>query len=260
MSIIRTRKDTRFFAASNESFEDARLSWEARGLMGYLLSKPDGWEVSVIDLRKKGPAGDEKLRRMLAELRKYGYMNRIRITLPNGRFTWLSEIFESPSQNPNPLKDESFLRTTSYGRPTSGSVTSGLVPDIVSTDLTSTDSVIFKQNTAKIFQLYASDFGNITERMADTIKDTEQDYPQTWILEAMQIAVEANKQSWGYVKGILKRSREKGKSPKENAKTYESQDKKASRPTKSKGDVVVEAWLKRISGQNNQEIIDGNTE
>lgn len=74
----------------------------------------------------------------------------------------------------------------------------------------------------KIFQFYASDFGNLTERMADTIKDTEQDYPQAWILEAMQIAVEANKQSWGYVKGILKRSRETGKSPKDNARSFQS--------------------------------------
>ena len=221
MSIIRTRKDTRFFAASNESFEDARLSWEARGLMGYLLSKPDGWEVRMADLDKNGPAGSRKLKRMLAELRKCGYMNRIRIKLPDGTFTWTTEVFESPSQNPNPSTSGAFC--------TSALSTSAKPPDIVSTDLTSTDSDLFKQNTAKIFQLYASDFGNITERIADTIKDTEQEYPQQWVLEAMQIAVEANKQSWGYVKGILKRSREKNKSPKENAKTYESYEKKASK-------------------------------
>ena len=102
MTIIRVRKDARYFTASNEPFNDRRLSWEARGLMGYLLSKPDSWEVNMIDLSKNGPAGEHKLRRMLAELRSAGCMNRVRITLEKGKFDWLTEVYESPSQNPNP--------------------------------------------------------------------------------------------------------------------------------------------------------------
>lgn len=135
MTTIRVRKDANYFAASNEPFNDTQLSWEARGLMGYLLSKPDSWKISMIDLEKKGPAGNHKLRRMLAELRKAGYMNRIRITLENKRFDWITEVYESPSQNP----------TCRFS--TSGSSTSGKLPDIVSTDLLSTkEQVIFEAN------------------------------------------------------------------------------------------------------------------
>ena len=109
MTIIRVRKDARYFTASNEPFNDRRLSWEARGLMGYLLSKPDSWEVNMIDLSKNGPAGEHKLRRMLAELRSAGYMNRVRITLEKGKFDWLTEVYESPSQDPKPASRETRL-------------------------------------------------------------------------------------------------------------------------------------------------------
>ena len=131
MSIIRVRKDARYFSASNEPFVDKRLSWEARGLMGYLLSKPNGWEVRNEDIIKMGPAGEHKVRRMLAELRKYGYMNRIRVTKPDHTFDWITEVYESPSQNPTP--------GASRRLSTSGSSTSGKVPHIVKTEPLNTE-------------------------------------------------------------------------------------------------------------------------
>jgi len=41
MSIIRVKKDKGYFVASNKPFNNKNLSWEARGILGYLLSKPD---------------------------------------------------------------------------------------------------------------------------------------------------------------------------------------------------------------------------
>jgi hypothetical protein len=34
---------------------DARLTWAARGLLIYLLAKPDNWKVQVKDLVKQAP-------------------------------------------------------------------------------------------------------------------------------------------------------------------------------------------------------------
>lgn len=138
MAIVRVRKDANYFAASNEPFNDKRLSWESRGLMGYLLSKPDHWQINMEDLLKQGPAGEHKLRRMMAELRKCGYMNRIRITMPGGVFDWITEVYESPSQNPN--KSASWRFSTS-GSSTSGPSTCGKPPDVLSTDKASTDDI-----------------------------------------------------------------------------------------------------------------------
>jgi hypothetical protein len=100
MSIIRVNKDERYFTTSNEPFNDTTLSWDARGVIGYLLSKPNGWEIRMDDLRKKGPAGATKLRRIMKELYDHLYVNRIRVTLPDQKFDWESEVYESPSLNP----------------------------------------------------------------------------------------------------------------------------------------------------------------
>ena len=69
MSIIRVKKDKNYFAASNVPFNDKRLSWEARGVMGYLLSKPDNWQVRFDDLVNQGDAKRFKLRRILRNLK-----------------------------------------------------------------------------------------------------------------------------------------------------------------------------------------------
>jgi hypothetical protein len=98
-NIVRVKKDERYFVASNVPFNDTRLSWEARGVMGYLLSKPDQWHVRMTDLVNQGPAGIKVIRRVLAELRKYGYMSRECIKDDQGHFSWVTTLYESPELN-----------------------------------------------------------------------------------------------------------------------------------------------------------------
>lgn len=101
MSIYRVKKNKDFFVASNEPFNDERLSWEARGIMGYLLSKTDGWELREQDLVSKGPAGKHKIKRAVNELKEYGYIRRIRERNADGTFAYVTEIYETPRANPD---------------------------------------------------------------------------------------------------------------------------------------------------------------
>ena len=204
MSIIRVRKDARYFTASNEPFNDKSLSWEARGLMGYLLSKPDGWEVNMLDLENNGPAGEHKLRRMLAELRAAGYMNRVRVTLDHGKFDWITEVYESPSLNPKPA---------SRRFSTSGSSTSGKLPDILSTEKASTESdddVQARANFSEIVQAYEREIGVLTPMIADELGDATDSYPHQWILDAIHESAIQNKRGWKYCLAILKRWKAQG--------------------------------------------------
>ena len=68
--IIRTAKDRHhpYVLISRDVFHDTRLSWEARGLLGYLLSKPDDWEIRFANLLHQGPGGRDRMRRILREL------------------------------------------------------------------------------------------------------------------------------------------------------------------------------------------------
>ncbi|MBD9372100.1 helix-turn-helix domain-containing protein [Rhizobium sp. ARZ01] len=75
-TIRRGVRNARYAAIPNHVFEDARLSMEARWLLGYLLSKPDNWTVVVGDIVKKGGCGRDKARKMIAELVEIGYAER----------------------------------------------------------------------------------------------------------------------------------------------------------------------------------------
>ena len=56
-TIRRGVRNSRYAAIPNHVFEDARLSMEARWLLGYLLSKPDNWTLVLRDINKKGGCG-----------------------------------------------------------------------------------------------------------------------------------------------------------------------------------------------------------
>lgn len=75
--IIRRRIDHGYTVMPRAALEDTRLSYEARGLLGYLLAKPNDWRVNVTDLcRKAGPkpCGRDRIYRILDELKAVGYV------------------------------------------------------------------------------------------------------------------------------------------------------------------------------------------
>lgn len=75
---------------------DTRLSWKARGLLLYLLSKPNGWEVSVSQLVDQAPDGLTAVRSGIKELIEAGYMVQT-IQRQNGRIVaWDYDVYERP--------------------------------------------------------------------------------------------------------------------------------------------------------------------
>lgn len=96
-----------FTQIPNSLLEDKRLSWEARGLLSYLLSKPSGWTVRMGDLIKKSPAGRDATYVILRELKAAGYLEFCRRRDDDG--VWHSKYVydEVPShQNPIPKKKQ----------------------------------------------------------------------------------------------------------------------------------------------------------
>ncbi len=65
-----------------------------------------------------------------------------------------------------------------------------------------------------IYKLYEDNIGPLTPLIAETLQETEQTYPQDWIVEAIQIAVENNVRRWRYVDAILKSWKERGRDEK----------------------------------------------
>lgn len=97
MSLIRTHKAAGdFFLAHKHWAQDETLSWAARGILSYLFSQYDGWEIRVTDLDKKNPDGKYHRKSVMKELEEKGYVIREKIRDDDGTFTWTSEVFEVP--------------------------------------------------------------------------------------------------------------------------------------------------------------------
>jgi len=158
MSIIRVHKTDNYSVISNEPLNDERLSWEARGVIAYLLSKPDDWTVRNSDLENRGPAGQKKIRRILSELKAAGYISRKKERQEDGTYLWITDVYEYSTPDPtgggNENKQPSICPkgvdgSTILPKSTSGLSTDGKGQHVVSTDLPSTDSINTKSNTFK---------------------------------------------------------------------------------------------------------------
>jgi hypothetical protein len=76
MTIIRRRHNARFTIIPNSIFEDERLSVEAKGTLGYLLSRPHNWTVRLVQVAHTLGTGRDKMERIFQELRTIGYVVR----------------------------------------------------------------------------------------------------------------------------------------------------------------------------------------
>ena len=224
MSIVRVNKEDKYFSASNEPFNDDRLLWETRGLIGYLLSKPNHWTIRMDDLLKRGPGGRDKVRKMLKDAQIHGYLNRQRIAKADGTFFWMWDVYESPSLNPTPQTSGGFSVT---GKPVTALPVVAKPVTGKPADIVITEEVRTKTGTTRggdIFRVYEQEIGVLTPMIADALRDAETTYPSDWIKAVIHEAAKNNKRNWKYCEAIVKRWQaqgymDDGKKPETKAKT-----------------------------------------
>ena len=57
--------------------EDSRLSWKAKGIMLYLLSRPNDWAINLVDVEKQSTDGRDSVQSGVNELIALGYLERL---------------------------------------------------------------------------------------------------------------------------------------------------------------------------------------
>jgi hypothetical protein len=98
-NIIRVEhnKDNPYVVMNKTGLNDPRLSFKAKGILSYLLSKPDDWQVYVSHLATQAADGKGAVRSGIKELIKYGYAKFERHQDKRGRFTHSTyTIYEVP--------------------------------------------------------------------------------------------------------------------------------------------------------------------
>lgn len=96
MRIVRGPRDHGFAIIPNAALEDARLSWRARGILAYLLSRPPAWQTSSERLAAAAREGRDAVRSAMAELEAAGYLTRERARVEGGRFATVVVIRDHP--------------------------------------------------------------------------------------------------------------------------------------------------------------------
>jgi hypothetical protein len=108
------RPQGNFYILDKSISEDRRLSWGARGLLVYLLGKPDHWQVSTAALiheteDARVQSGRDSVRALLGELIDAGYVKRTPARAEGGKIAGydytVSEICTEPeTDKPAPDK------------------------------------------------------------------------------------------------------------------------------------------------------------
>lgn len=101
MPIIRTPKPDSYTLINNSVFSDSEpLSWDAMGLLCYLLSKPDNWTVSPAALANTQRCGINKIHGLLNELKQSGFV--IGKKNKNGKYDYY--VFDTKQSETSDLK------------------------------------------------------------------------------------------------------------------------------------------------------------
>lgn len=92
-----------FVIMPNTSATDSRLSFRARGLLAYMLSRPPGWSFDAARMAAEGLEGRDAIRKALHELKALGYYRATRVRTDRGRFVTVTEVAATPEAMPRAL-------------------------------------------------------------------------------------------------------------------------------------------------------------
>jgi len=109
--IIRRRHTKNFTTIGNELFDDERLEADELGILAFLLSRPDDWEIRRPALRRRFRLGDVTTKRIITNLMRAGWCRAEKIrSVETGRFYIDYEICDEPGPE---LSEEEIKRALS---------------------------------------------------------------------------------------------------------------------------------------------------
>lgn len=96
--ILKVKKSEKPFAQiERTTLQDERLSFRAKGILAYLLSKPEDWQTNIKDVQNHGTEGRDAIRSAMKELQEFGYAKLTPLQDENGRLIGKSyTISETP--------------------------------------------------------------------------------------------------------------------------------------------------------------------
>jgi hypothetical protein len=89
-----------FVMMDKRALMDPALTYKAKGILAYLLSRPDNWTININDVINHSPDGEYAVRSGVKELIDAGYVRRIPERNEKKRIVrWVMEVYEQPVQS-----------------------------------------------------------------------------------------------------------------------------------------------------------------
>ena len=94
--------------------DDSDLSWKAKGIHTYLITRPDGWEFNRQDIINRSKDGRAAVKSGLEELKEQGYLEIENFQKDDGKWASIWKVAE----NPEMLGNQSVAGNPTTGNPT----------------------------------------------------------------------------------------------------------------------------------------------
>ena len=116
-SIFRVIKnaDNPYVMVDKRIIQNKQLSWKAKGILIYLLSRPDNWTAQMQDIINQSTDGESATRAGVQELIDAGYLvRRVEHNKETGQFIKWMEVYESPQEKPKEQPEEVSKPTSDF--------------------------------------------------------------------------------------------------------------------------------------------------
>lgn len=98
MTTIRVAKRRKYTSIDRDTLNNLSLSFRARGVLAWLLDKPDDWQTDAESIANHGKEGRDAIRAALKELAEAGYLIREKRQDDKGQWVHICTIYEVPPQ------------------------------------------------------------------------------------------------------------------------------------------------------------------
>ena len=222
MATYRVKKESGNFVTIHKGFiTDDRLSAKAKGILLYLLSRPDDWQIYTAEIKKHMKDGIKSINTGIHELIEYGYIKRSKKRQDSGVFNGYEYIvYETPTEMPfseNGLsangfsengKTENRKRHTTNINNTYKDLTNNYDTEINSSSSASTTNQQPPSHSySNVFNFYQENgFGILQPFVIDQINAWIDDFKgnEHIVIEALKEAATNNVCKWSYANSILK--------------------------------------------------------
>lgn len=210
MAIIRQKRKKRFSIIDNQVIEDKNLSWGARGLLEYMLSKPDDWKFYMSELITHSKSdGRDKTYGFMNELKEHGYVIRKQSRSSNGKFGNQDLI----------VTDVPFTDFPDTAKPDTDSPDTAK-PSLPNTDELNTDinNTYLNISSRRVSESLKKNDIKINKEKAEIINYYLSNLGEDVVLYVIQQTALANRPSFSYFSYILNRYEKSGIDTLEKAK------------------------------------------